>query len=414
MSEWVLNKIKKLDSIEEKKKEIVELIRVLEEHFPDGAYNPPIWFYQTSKSEIEDYLEKGKLFYRDLKKIFDGDVPPELSKLSEEFDINSMHTKSFLKIPSYETRSKFHLCEFFPYYPDFDGKVKKYLQNGRSKINLENLTVTKEIISKGGFGEIYKVKEGDELKYALKLFKPKFFFNPDLDLHYWNNNLNLIINNVSSFFQNTLDDSLIDIKSIAGHSYYSDDWLYLMDYFPGKTVRDLVDEKDLFINSRELKGKVLLDYAEMLNSIHTKNYVFIDNSLSSILVDDSGRTKIIDIDFLTPKTNLTDERYYPYHPEYVSREQLLLHAPSFSGDLESFSLMSHHLIFGEPFLRKDNDSRRINEKMAGENKRVYPKEFSDKLPKNLREVIPALITYPRDDSVTAKDFISSIEKDFFG
>ena len=46
------------------------------------------------------------------------------------------------------------------------------------------------------------------------------------------------------------------------------------------------------------------------------------------------------------------------------------------------------------------------------NKRTYPKERSNKLPKQLRQVVVPLLTYPRDDSITIDDVITAMQLSF--
>ena len=83
--------------------------------------------------------------------------------------------------------------------------------------------------------------------------------------------------------------------------------------------------------------------------------------------------------------------------------------PIQQGDLEALSLMIHHLYFGDALF--DFNDKRENHN-AQINVRGYPSEFNSKLPKQLAQVMIPLITYPRDDSITAKDVVSAIKLDY--
>ena len=99
-----------------------------------------------------------------------------------------------------------------------------------------------------------------------------------------------------------------------------------------------------------------------------------------------------------------------YTPEFASREQLAGVKPTVKGDLESLASMAHCLIHRDYFI--DSDSHTTHQRLAEDNFRVYPRTFQEKAPPHLREVMTALLTYPRNDDVTIADFKTAIAADF--
>jgi hypothetical protein len=413
MSSVVAKYISEANSIEEKKK-IYSNFRTTG-WIPKGEHNPPFWPYQHSRDEIEKWLKGEKEDFLEIKGLFGDEVPEEATEDYGKFLINSEHSLALSRLDSGELR-KISLSEFFPHWGDFSGSMRNFLIVNRREINLENLLFDPKPVSRGGFGEIYPVSENGEVKYALKLFFPSFFFNPDYELNPRRFAMDKIKENVFRFSKG--DDSFKnffpDVKCLGRmRDSLETEWAYLMDYLPGRNLRDLAGNKKDTL-SRDIVGKVLLNYANMLKEIHAKNYIYIDNSLSSILIDEKGDSKIVDIDFLTSVEKLDPQFNYPCHLESPYRECFTKEIPSISSDLESFSFMIHHLIFGTPFLKVGFSTRKRLKNFALKNERAYSSYFSDKLPKSLRELIPALVTYPRDDSVKAQDFVYAIGKDFFG
>jgi hypothetical protein len=73
--------------------------------------------------------------------------------------------------------------------------------------------------------------------------------------------------------------------------------------------------------------------------------------------------------------------------------------------------MAHSIITKEDFIQCDTKKRIENRERAELNKREYPDSYKQALPPGLRELIPRLITYPREDSIVADDFLPAIKKD---
>ena len=101
---------------------------------------------------------------------------------------------------------------------------------------------------------------------------------------------------------------------------------------------------------------------------------------------------------------------YLAHASYSSREFYERDTPTKQSDLESLALMTDHLFLGATFQDYDRSSKSREE--ASSNKKIYPKNRARKIPKQLRKVVSGLISYPRDDSLTAEDFVSAVRQDY--
>jgi hypothetical protein len=72
--------------------------------------------------------------------------------------------------------------------------------------------------------------------------------------------------------------------------------------------------------------------------------------------------------------------------------------------------MIDHLLYGKSLL--DIENRLYNRRCAEGNRRDYELARELRLTPQLRQVVPCLIRYPRDESITIDDFIAAIKQDF--
>ena len=184
---------------------------------------------------------------------------------------------------------------------------------------------------------------------------------------------------------------------------------YLMDFIPGKTIGDSLENKiDL---PKETIGRVLMTYAQMLDSLHNQNKLFGDNNWGAVIQNNED-IRICDYDFVTSIENVSSDELHAFAFIYGSQEHYLEKGLNKSSDLEGFSLMMDHLLVKKSFLGYEFEDRQKNRASVKSNKRIYSKARIAKLPNQLKKIVPALINYPRDNSISAKDFVSAIKEDY--
>jgi hypothetical protein len=211
---------------------------------------------------------------------------------------------------------------------------------------------------------------------------------------------------------------------------------YVMEFGRGETVESRMRREHI---DHETAGRILLTYGQMLKQLHAKQMCFVDNQWRSVLVCDDD-VRVCDYDLVSSVEDLNHHsvtKEFLFGPEkeevehrhfarfvhtlcYSCREVYVRDAPrNHSSDLESFALMADRLIIGDHFIGADGEhwtegmrKEAEQRKAAEENQRAYAKHRAAKLPKHLRQIIPGLIQYPRDDSITAADFVAAIKLDY--
>jgi serine/threonine protein kinase len=184
-----------------------------------------------------------------------------------------------------------------------------------------------------------------------------------------------------------------------------------MEFFKGRDVSILLKENRNLARNKELAGRILIAYADMLFYLHSQDLIFIDNALESILVNEN-EVKICDYDLVSHVRDAASEDHFTRgvrHVLYASKEQVLNEGAGKISDLEDFALMMDHFFTGEPLI-KNYRAEKEHIKQACENKREYKK--SHMLPAHLKDVIRALLTYPREEKITIDDVREAIKLEF--
>jgi hypothetical protein len=416
MSEiYILEKLKEIDNLEKRTEEAERLVECFSDRIRNGAWNPPMpWSHGYSNDDdIKRWLQEEEKFYEQVKDLCGGKLPKLVDEGYEKYKKNRKHAEELLQKERFE-RNKLNLHEFFPYWEDFDKVIHKILRGARTDIPLEELTFSNEMIGKGGFGTLYKTRDKGGKEYALKLFHPSMFFYSEV-ANARRAVINLARENLTSQKNAPSERPFIPIRTISfdkdnyDHELYPP-LAYIMDFFQGESIEAILKHDKNKLKDKKLVGNTLLTYATMLEMLHYQKKVFMDNNWGGVLVRDE-EIGICDCDFITPIEKLSNYKDFPGHRSYFSREHLLKQLPSYVGDLEGFALMIDELFYGKPIIETIHQQIAHEEK-AKENKRKYSESRINKLPDNLRQIVPLLISYPRDDSITATDFVSAIKKDF--
>jgi hypothetical protein len=144
----------------------------------------------------------------------------------------------------------------------------------------------------------------------------------------------------------------------------------------------------------------------MVEMVHGRDMIVHDNNWRSVLFGD-GDVRICDFDAISPPRHASPRLK---SVEYSSREQLLTVTPTFAGDLEGFALMIDSLLIGGHLITAKTEEKHVI--AARINNRKYDKRRQAKLPHHIREVVTPMLTYPRDNSIQASDFVSAISADY--
>ena len=409
---YILETLEGISNLEEKREEAIKLLGVFDSterwEVPRGIWNPQ--YEWPNPKEVDQRLKEDEEFFSALEQIFGDDKPEIFSKIYSRFQRNSEQMRKLSGL-DYTERVNLPHHEFFPFFEGFNDTVRNRIRRGwKRDIDLEEITFTQEVIGKGGFGVLYAAHNPGGQRFALKLF-------------YETHQLPRI-SRIEGGYLSSIERTL---KNLVGHApviaefpgfvtprFISSGWdvlMHITDFFEGDNLWKLMKEGDLDIN-KETVGRVLSRYAESLEYLHNNGLLFIDHSLGNILVGEHD-VKICDYDFVSSRQELEDGCLAGkvYTRNYITRERLLLEMPTMLGDLEGFSMVIHHLLSGKPLLDIEGYEERSREEgLARLNKRKY--SVPSTIPKNLGQVMKSVLSYPRDDSISASDFRQAAKEDY--
>ncbi len=411
---YILEELGKIKPLKGRQEEAVRLFRCFDNHIPTGGSNPPIYPGDLeSDGGIRENEKWAESFYQQIRDLCGGNLPAEIQKLYGEFQKNRARTEELLSL-STENRRKLEIHERFPYWNNFNGAVHNIFKNSYgcwSTVDLEAITFLPDIIAKGGFATIYTAEDKEGKKYALKLFYPLETFPTGFrERNNREKDYNQIAQNIWVQRELFSKEPFAYLRAApCPKSGYGAARGYLMDFIPGQTIRESLESK--LVLPDEFIGRVLMTYAQMLDSLHSQNKLFVDNNWGAVIAN-NGNIKICDYDFVTSVENVASDEFHVFEARYGSREHYLKKGLNASSDLEGFSLMIDHILVRASFLAYSWEDQEKNRAIAKSNKRRYPGARIAKLPNQLKRMVPALINYPRDNSITAKDFVSAIKEDY--
>lgn len=410
---FVVEKLEEMETVEQRIAEAPRLFSIfMGQYVPTGAINPRCW--HLNKDPSDSRIREGFGYYDDfwekVKELFDGTLPEEIESHYKNFCRNLKRTKELLELDD-SARRTLLIHEMFPFWGNFNEAVHKMFRHKWEDFNVSELNFSTEPLGTGGYASIYKAKQKP---YVLKLFHHLARFNGGLgDQQIRRRQYELINHNIGENKELFHKEPFIPVRAnsyIYRGDLNGDTVAYVMDFFEGESFSKIIEKVPEKLN-KELVGKALLTYALMLEKVHALNKVFIDPAWDNLLVK-GDEMKICDVDFLTSIDKLDGNLLFPAHQAYASYEHCISQQPTFSGDLEGLALMAHHAIIGESFIDTSTwETQYENRKKAKANQRNYTSKYKKRLSKNLRDIVTPLITYPRDNSITASDFVSAIKMD---
>jgi serine/threonine protein kinase len=270
------------------------------------------------------------------------------------------------------------------------------------------------VIAYGGMATVYAARDSGGKPHAAKVFSYPSARHTDPDVieeKEWR--LAQILDNVRRHKE------VFSAHPFAAPTHIPENALwYATELIAGHSLGILDDFVDV---SEATKHQAARTYASMLKGLHEKDMLFYDNNWGAVLVDGEN-IRICDYDFASPQAEIEKLNHYSRairHPFYAAREQILsaarynpenTPAVSVHTDLQGFALMLDHLYLDSVFTDIDGITGARHYEDAKVNKRNYPSQRAAALPKPLQDVIPPLVQYPIDTSITLDNIIEAIER----
>lgn len=266
---------------------------------------------------------------------------------------------------------------------------------------VKQLTFHTNRIGKGGFAEVYLCEDTEKL-YVVKIGYPEYVWN-SYDGRQRTKILDAIKDNLEEKKHLFQEKPFTKLYDIAPKNCYNA--LYIAELFPGWTIERELGKR--IPQNEDLTRKILREYAQMLKSLHKDNMLFVDNNWKNVLISGDD-IAICDFDFVSTIKEVNAGRFRNiYSRETCSREQVIQEESyTHSSDLEAFALMIDRIYNPDYFVKSTEEEFWENANAAKKNKRSYPKERQERLPKKLRDILTPLITYPKEESITIDDFLS--------
>ena len=200
-------------------------------------------------------------------------------------------------------------------------------------------------ISTGGMGVLYLADDLQINRKAVLKFLPSEMENdPDI---------NLIFKREAQAAGSLSHPNIITIYD-AG--IYEDKTFIAMEYIEGKTLKELIDEDKLTI---ERIKDISIQICEGLDEAHSKGITHRDIKPENILIDESGKVKIVDFGLAKIKNvskEITKESSTLGTIKYMSPEQIRNQKIDHRSDIWSFGVILYEMITGRYPFKGEHDA----------------------------------------------------------
>jgi len=195
-----------------------------------------------------------------------------------------------------------------------------------------------EKIGAGGMGEVYLAEDTAlDRKVALKFLPPHYSSDSELIVRF---------KREAKAAASLNHPNIITVHEVAEHEGQS---YIAMEYVEGKSLKDLISQKELSVNK---VIEVARQICEGLQAAHQADIVHRDIKPANILLEKSGRVKIVDFGLAKLKdvTKLTKESSTMGTLSYMSPEQIQSAEVDHRSDVFSLGVVLYEMIAGQlPF-----------------------------------------------------------------
>jgi serine/threonine protein kinase len=326
-------------------------------------------------------------------------------------------------------------------------------------VNFDALRFSSTLMYDGQTSRIYNAEGPDKSQYVFKTFRPLEACEDGRNQGMDPETVSDVLGTVIAHFGLLSKPPFVPVRWVPMSLKAGSTIGYLMDYFPGVDIEKYLGNRNP-MSEPEAVGRALLTYTDMLRLLHSKGNMFGDNKPSVILMNKDCAV-IGDYDFVS-NIEIMGEMDCPFRNYYTLAYTSPLHLLSvlrdnvchmestrekkgFRGQLESFgrqevaeyydlklteeeidylcNLKTHpvsdviefglvldRILCGDPWLVGISHQTML--KKALRENYSYPTERANRLPQNLRQVIPGLVSCPSNNSVTLEDIRQAIQRDF--
>jgi len=176
-------------------------------------------------------------------------------------------------------------------------------------------------------------------------------------------------------------DSIIHIYDYwkKGNSYY-----IVMEYVPGKTLKDILSQIGCF--PIDVGLIVFYEIAKALEYAHNRGIIHRDLKPANIIISDEGMLKLLDFGIAHVKeTNLTTPGVILGTYSYMSPEQAIGTKIDNRSDIFSLGIIMYELLTGERPFKKEGE-REVTEKIIKE-KPVPVRKLNPAIPRPVARII---------------------------
>lgn len=353
------------------------------------------------RRRFDDYAAYCFEFYDDFTRLYRKEHAPDvLFRQKERCVRNIVHMNRILSMPT-DQRKRLDVHQKFPLFDEFPRLLDNALCVGG--FDVSGIECRPQVVNRGGFATIYLVQDKEGQSYALKVLRD---YDDPIEKHRRSPIVKQFVKNVYENRDLLSDAPFTRLRAMSNPEMPGPNPWWLMDFFDGTDVETALSKDHCFMRDDALVGIILGTPAGMIEKVHNRSLVVHDNNWRSVLFRD-GVARMCDFDAIS----------LPEHAaprlkslEYSSQEQLLTVTPTFTGDLEGFALMLDYFFTQKHLITEDN--KVSHKRCAEKNVRKYDSRRQRRLPPHIRDVVTPLLTYPRDDSLKASDFVSAIQADY--
>jgi len=174
--------------------------------------------------------------------------------------------------------------------------------------------------------------------------------------------------------------------------YINDRPWIVMEYFPGRNIKQLLMAKSPVI--RERAKDIMTACADALGYLHSRGLIHLDMKPENVLVADSGETKLIDFALATDRIPLI-QRIFPGLRKiagtrgYIAPETILKKSIDPRTDIYSYGTTFYEMLCGRPVFPTDDQGKllQMHLTMRPSSMRIYCKDLTEDIDKLILQML---------------------------